>query len=322
VLWGRCGLNVTTGPAHRFPCGPLSDEAVRLRGDSCELPHDELGGPPDRWELLAAAAEGALLYEVENGCLWCRAARQLKDGICSDCRALIRSNRAPLSTLNFVACSRTSDALYRRLASWKRGGCYRADALTVYFGGEPGALFAALLSVHLELVWKHAIDGGALLVMAPTRTPVVGRALALARDYGWYAPEIAAVAEHPGGAQKASTSKARKDLRAEHYGSLDRVDGRVVLLDDIYTSGTTMHAFARALRRAGATDVHGVALLRCGSWRHTSGVRLDPRQHWSPDRVLISAFDAYGLARSQLARTDAGWQRRRGVWTDIELGHG
>ena len=55
----------------------------------------------------------------------------------------------------------------------------------------------------------------------------------------------------------------RTNLRGAFLASARRVDGRrVVLVDDVLTTGTTAAECARALRRAGATSVDVVTLAR------------------------------------------------------------
>lgn len=57
---------------------------------------------------------------------------------------------------------------------------------------------------------------------------------------------------------QAGKKSREKNVRAA-FESLAPVSGTVVLIDDVYTTGQTMRACARALRRAGAQRVIGLA---------------------------------------------------------------
>ncbi|MBI2484736.1 ComF family protein [Candidatus Uhrbacteria bacterium] len=68
---------------------------------------------------------------------------------------------------------------------------------------------------------------------------------------------------------RATTQQARRSAEQKKRGDLSGVfeaaqpvTGRVILCDDVYTSGATMEAAASALKQAGATSVWGVAIAR------------------------------------------------------------
>jgi len=70
-----------------------------------------------------------------------------------------------------------------------------------------------------------------------------------------------------------------------------------VILDDVYTTGGSMHSFARALKEKGACRVHGVALIRTiGGTVYHDALRAHRSREtglrWSPDARLIGAWSS------------------------------
>lgn len=56
--------------------------------------------------------------------------------------------------------------------------------------------------------------------------------------------------------------KERRHLAAGLYGTAERVEGKILLVDDVITSTLTLRAAARGLRRGGAKEVCAAALAR------------------------------------------------------------
>ncbi|VVD71322.1 Orotate phosphoribosyltransferase [Pandoraea iniqua] len=64
-------------------------------------------------------------------------------------------------------------------------------------------------------------------------------------------------------AQRGLTRDARQRNLRDAFVASDRVQGhRIVLIDDVMTTGATCHAAAQALKRAGATYVLAAVVLR------------------------------------------------------------
>lgn len=108
---------------------------------------------------------------------------------------------------------------------------------------------------------------GTVITWAPT-----GRARQLARGYDqaellaralarrWQVSALALLRRAPGPAQAGRTAEERRTNPV--FTVTGRVPVAVVLVDDVVTTGATLTAAARALRRAGACSVTAVAVAR------------------------------------------------------------
>ena len=62
--------------------------------------------------------------------------------------------------------------------------------------------------------------------------------------------------------QVVLSAAGRRANVAGAYSARDRIGGRVLLIDDVFTTGATMSACAEALLGAGAEEVHALSLCR------------------------------------------------------------
>jgi pyrimidine operon attenuation protein/uracil phosphoribosyltransferase len=148
--------------------------------------------------------------------------------------------------------------------------------LAAKFGGYPEttvtacqAIVAAVLSMTCELhdeQWTdaaHADDHFAVLI--PSRHALVETALEIMDREGWRAPivrlDALTAADRP--PQTDLHEDARREAASGKYSASSSVAGaHILLLDDVYTSGYTIHDAARALGAAGAATVTGIVYSR------------------------------------------------------------
>lgn len=163
------------------------------------------------------------------------------------------------------ACLARPPAYDRAYAATAYGDLTRLLALKLKYGSKP----ATASTIAKLMVRNVAPDGNALLVPVPLHRWRIWK-----RGYNQAALIASALARQTGGATelgalvrtrstpplKAMNGAKRRDAVrgafAVHARSADRIRGRTILLvDDIYTTGSTANACAKALKKAGAASV-------------------------------------------------------------------
>lgn len=167
------------------------------------------------------------------------------------------------------------------------------------FGARPnnplarniGAVLSAYLEAHvggrrLGLPWDFGV-----VTTVPSSRPVVLAVLQRAAEEGWWVPDLKEVATTTPGHQRQRERLGTERMYVEDKWDVDRaaVEGQEVLvLDDLYTTGGSIHSFAKALREAGANSVRAIILARNvgaddGAWilpllreRHDAGAIWTP----------------------------------------------
>jgi ComF family protein len=144
----------------------------------------------------------------------------------------------------------------------------RAKAL-VHAWKERGARSVAAVATELVLgaVPRPAVD--AVVALPADRERVLRRGdhpahqLAARLAAAWELPLARALVRRPSSARQRGLSvDARRRNVRDAFAPTEGAPPRVVLVDDVYTTGATADAAARALRKAGAIRVDVVTLAR------------------------------------------------------------
>jgi pyrimidine operon attenuation protein/uracil phosphoribosyltransferase len=209
--------------------------------------------------------------------------------LCMSCRQVLKICSSPIDTLEFIVYGSTNDPFHRLIRAWKDRRCDRGPIRNGAYGGERGTAIAAVLSAYLEAHAPRLLAEDPLVVAVPTRHPVVVRAMRLAREHQWFSLDVRNVAAQVA-TKPARTEKWQRILAATmDFEFFLPVAGRpVLLLDDVYVTGWTMHTFADELRHAGATSVRAIAVERASGHQHDVRYRFSDELTWSASNEYVS----------------------------------
>lgn len=191
---------------------------------------------------------------------------------CSRCDASLDASALAVGGMSCTDCTAHAPAFDQVLTAFDYEA--PADLLIHQFKSRHQFFLAPVLARMLWHTWRQrATDPQlpAVLVAVPASpsalrrrgfNPAAELARYLAGHAGWHLDHGLLMRTREGHRQATLGRDARRAATAGLYRPVRRLSGRVVVVDDVMTTGSTMDSIARSLRQVGAGSVYGLALAR------------------------------------------------------------
>jgi ComF family protein len=219
---------------------------------------------------------GAITPEPHRFCLGCwRSLAFLGEPCCARCGLPFDFAAGGGEALHCGRCLAEPPRFDRLRAAVAYGDVARKVALKLKYSGRPGVAdtLARLMARHLEpgagegeallvpvplhrwRIWKRGYNQAALIAQALSKRSGVPAGLDLLR-------RVKATPTLRGLGRRERALAVRGAFRVSEAGKAALRDRRAILVDDVFTSGATANACAKALKRAGAKRVEVLCWAR------------------------------------------------------------
>ena len=203
-------------------------------------------------EPLCGACLAGLPYLTGPTCGRCGRPTAMRVGECRECHGrrlgFVRASAA-------LAYEGTGRELVRQLKTGRHRAIAVPAGAAIATLAEPGGA-AAVTWVPGD--WWRTIQRGC--------HPAELLAREVARRWGLPAADLLEAARLRRPQRGLDTAARRRNVRGAFRARVADVPGAVALVDDVYTTGATLDACARALRAGGAVSIEAFTLARAVRW--------------------------------------------------------
>lgn len=221
---------------------------------TCLITDETVSNPGD----ITPEAWGRLTFVAEPWCVRCGLPFSFDPGPDVECAACVA--RAPV--FDTARSALVYDEEARRLVlEFKHAG--RTDGVAAFARWMASVAGPRLTAT--DLIVPTPLHASRLRRRGFNQAGLLAHAVARLSGRAWSPDVLRRTRRTPSQGAMSASARARNvagafDVPPRHADRLARA--RVTLIDDVHTTGATLNACARALKRAGACEVHAITLAR------------------------------------------------------------